>query len=111
MLALASPAVKHTKLFEAFLEPRGFNVIWPKRDDLMLRAIRSIKTQGPSDATRNALRTASDELKIAGADLQFVACSEFSIIADSVAADVQVVDTIDLLVTAIVAFSTTPHPE
>jgi len=108
---LASPAVKHTKLFEAFLEPRGFNVIWPKRDDQMLRAIRSIKTQGPSDAARNALRTASDELKIAGADLQFVACSEFSIIADSVAADVQVVDTIDLLVTAIVAFSTTPHPE
>jgi len=108
---LASPAVKHTKLFETFLEPRGFNVIWPKQDDQMLRAIRSIKTQGPSDAARSALRTASDELKIAGADLQFVACSEFSIIADSVATDVQVVDTIDLLVAAIVAFSTTRHPE
>lgn len=105
---LASPAVKHTQLFEGALGARGIKVIWPAQDDLMLGAIRSIKAQGPSDAARKTLRKASEELKAAGADLQFVACSEFSIIVDSVASDAQAVDTIDLLVNAIVAFSTTP---
>jgi aspartate racemase len=54
------------------------------------------------------LLKASAELVTAGADLQFIACSEFSLIADSVAPGANAVDTVDLLAQAIVGFSTAP---
>jgi aspartate racemase len=47
---------------------------------------------------------ASEELRLAGAALQFVACSEFSLISDSVGEGIHAVDTVDLLTSAIVDF-------
>ncbi|WP_282022303.1 aspartate/glutamate racemase family protein [Ruegeria faecimaris] len=102
---LASPAVRHTQLFETALHRRGLSVVWSAGDEKMLAAIRKIKTDGPCEEARETLRVASKELVAAGADLQLVACSEFSLIADSVAAEVNAIDTIDLLVQAIVEFS------
>lgn len=98
---LASPAVRHTRLFCNALDARGLSAIWPENDDAMLAAIRAIKVDGASPAARTTLLSASSELAAAGAALQFIACSEFSIIADSVAPGVQAVDTLDLLVAAI----------
>jgi aspartate racemase len=98
---LASPAVRHTRLFCNALDARGLSAIWPEHDDAMLAAIRAIKVDGASPAARTTLLSASSELAAAGAALQFIACSEFSIIADSVAPGVQAVDTLDLLVAAI----------
>jgi len=100
---LASPAVRYTGLFEKAFSKRGLSVIWPARDDRMLTAIRAIKVEGPSDKARETLFDASRALLAAGTGLQFVACSEFSIIADSVDPEAEVVDTIDLLVRAIKA--------
>ena len=71
----------------------------------MLSAIREIKVNGPCMRSRAALLAASAELATAGARLQIVACSEFSIIANSVAPGVRTVDTIDLLTDAIVRTS------
>ncbi|WP_120633471.1 aspartate/glutamate racemase family protein [Ruegeria sp. EL01] len=102
---LASPAVRHTRLFEDALSARGLSVVWPADDEEMLSAIRSIKVSGPCSDARETLRIASHELVAAGVDLQIVACSEFSLIADSVAADTNVIDTIDLLVAEICKFS------
>ena len=102
---LASPAVRHTGLFENALSARGLSVIWPEQDDPMLAAIRAIKTHGPCAPARDALRKASFELDNAGAGLQLVACSEFSLIADSVAPGVRAVDTVDVLARAIVDFA------
>jgi aspartate racemase len=107
---LASPAVRHTRLFETALGARGLSVIWPESDDPMLAAIRAIKVQGPCASARDALMTASAELSEAGAGLQFVACSEFSLIADSVAPGVRAVDTVDLLVRAIIDFAQLRQP-
>jgi aspartate racemase len=45
---------------------------------------------------------ASLELSAAGAQMHFIACSEFSLIADNVADGAQSVDTVDLLAQAIV---------
>ncbi|NOC86003.1 aspartate/glutamate racemase family protein [Ruegeria sp. HKCCD6428] len=104
---LASPAVRRTCLFETALHARGLSTVWPTDDDAMLAAIRAIKVNGQSDKARETLRASSRALVKAGADLQFVACSEFSLIADSVADDANAVDTIDLLVRAIVNFSQT----
>jgi aspartate racemase len=102
---LASPAVRMTQLFEAAVAHHDISVLWPKDDDAMLAAIQAIKAQGPCQLARDAMQAASQELAQAGAALQFVACSEFSIISDSVANGVQAVDTIDLLVDAIVKAS------
>lgn len=99
---LASPAVRRTELFEAALSKRGLPVIWPTEDEPMLAAIRAIKVNGACSAARDTLRAASRELAAAGVGLQFVACSEFSIIADSVDAQANAIDTIDLLVRAII---------
>ncbi len=99
---LASPAVRHIGLFDKMLGELGLSAVWPAKDDHMLAAIRAIKVDGPTERARDTLRAASDELVAAGAGMQLVACSEFSIIADSVAAKAHAVDTIDLLVGAIV---------
>jgi len=103
---LGSPAVRKTKLFENAMTAHNINVIWPKHDDCMLDAIRMIKSDGPCAGAREIMLVASNELDAAGADLQFIACSEFSLIVDSVAPNAKIVDTVDLLVDAILAFST-----
>ena len=105
---LASPAVRQTGLFERALEVYGITVIWPNHDAAMLMAIRQIKAHGPVPAARDALNNASSELAAAGARMQFIACSEFSLIADSVAQNVHALDTVDLLARSIVEFSTAP---
>ncbi len=71
----------------------------------MLDAIRTIKVKGPGAAPRATLLAASEELSKAGAELQFVACSEFSLIADGVSPDANVLDTVDLLTDAIIKTS------
>ena len=101
---LASPAVLRTRLFENALGSHSLSTLWPEDDDAILAAIRSIKEHGPTDTARDTLRTASAELSARGAKAQFIACSEFSLIADAVAPEARVLDTVDVLVDAIVAF-------
>ena len=100
---LASPAVQRTRVFEKAMARRNLSVIWPEQDNRMLAAIRLIKQTGPCPEARETLQAASAELVAAGADLQLVACSEFSLIADSIAPEAMGVDTLDLLVGAILA--------
>ncbi|UWQ13562.1 amino acid racemase [Aliiroseovarius sp. M344] len=102
---LASPAVRRIRLFETALSARGLSVIWPAKDQPMLDAIRAIKAGDAGTSPRDTLLSASTELAAAGAELQFVACSEFSIIADSVAPEANVLDTIDLLTSSIIETS------
>lgn len=99
---LASPALRQTGVLDLALEAQGISVIWPERDAAMLMAIRQIKAEGPVPQARDALMQASLELSAAGAQMQFIACSEFSLIADNVADGAQSVDTVDLLAQAIV---------
>ncbi|WP_209595724.1 amino acid racemase [Ruegeria sp. HKCCSP351] len=102
---LASPALRRVGLFDTAFQARGMSVVWPADEGKMLAAIRRIKAGDSYNEARQTLNTVSAELIGAGAVMQLIACSEFSIIADSVAADVIAVDTIDLLVDAIIAFS------
>ena len=102
---LASPAVRLTGLFDRALAKRGRTALWPGDDDALLAAIRQIKAAGPTRAARAALRAASQDLLARGARFQLVACSELSLIADSVAPSADVADTLDILVAEMVAFS------
>ncbi len=101
---LASPAVRRTALFERGLEARGLATIWPADDSLLLSAIRDVKRNGPTAEAKDILQSASMELAAGGAGLQLVACSEFSLLAESLPQENHVVDTVDLLVSGIVKF-------
>ena len=76
----------------------------PADEGPLLAAIRDIKAGRPADAGRDALRAAADDLRAQGADVILVACSEFSLHADGLAGHGPVIDTLDSLVAATIAF-------
>jgi len=105
---LASPAVRRVGLFDAPMAEAGLTPLYAADEEATLAVIRSVKTDGPTAASRQSLRAASEELLGRGAGVQMVACTEFSLIADAVAEGATAFDTLDRLVRAIVAFSLEP---
>jgi aspartate racemase len=103
---LASPATRITGVFDRALEKVGATPVWLRDDAPLLHAIRIIKANGATVEARNILRAASEELLAMGAETQLVGCSEFSLIAEAASAEAQVIDTLDVLVDAVVAFAT-----
>lgn len=104
---LASPAVRQVGLFDAACAKAGLTACHARDEAAMLAAIRAIKAEGANAASRATLRQASADLLAEGAEVQMIACTEFSIIADSVAPEARVFDTLDQLVKAVVSFATT----
>lgn len=102
---LASPAVRKVGLFDAALAKRGLTALYATDETAMLGAIRQIKAAGPQPKARDTLLSASKDLAARGASVQLVACTEFSLIADSVAQGVLAFDTLDVLVKAIKEFA------
>lgn len=98
---LASPAVRLAGVFDEAMERAGLTGLWPNDMDLMLNAIRTIKANGPTPEARRILSNAADELAGKGATLLFVACSEYSMIADALPGTVPAIDTVDVLADAI----------
>lgn len=106
---LASPAIRRIGLFDAAFGQASLSPVYPGDEPKLLQTIRQIKAGGPDDACRAALRAASVDLLEQGARIQMIACTEFSLIADAVAAQVTAFDTLDCLTDAIVAFATADH--
>ena len=102
---LASPAVRKVGLFDAALAGQGLIGFYASDEAAMLAAIRQIKAEGPQPKARATLRAASQDLLARGAAVQMIACTEFSLIADSVAPGAVVFDTLDRLVEAIRVFA------
>lgn len=102
---LASPALHRTGLYDETLKKKGLTAVWPTSMDAMLAAIRAIKSGGDQLAIATDLTRISGELSDAGAEMQLVACSEFSIIAGHLPAEANAIDTIDLLADATARFS------
>ena len=102
---LASPAVRKVGLFEPALRKRGLTSRYAQDEPAMLAAIRQIKAAGPQPEARATLRAASDDLLQQGAKVQLIACTEFSIISNSVSEAATAFDTLDQLVQAILDFA------
>ncbi|AHD03555.1 aspartate/glutamate racemase family protein [Leisingera methylohalidivorans] len=98
---LASPAVKMAGVFDEPLKEAGLSALWPADADRMLTAIKQIKVNGPTPDALGILTDAATELTRCDADMLFVACSEFSLMAEELVAQVPIVDTVDVLATAI----------
>jgi len=102
---LASPASNSTGLFLNMLEAVGLNVIFPENEAEILESIRAIKKAGPSQTDIAVLERESKRLCQNGATRIIVGCSEFSLVSKKIRSPVPVLDTMDVLVDAIVAFS------
>ncbi len=98
---LASPAVRRTGLFDAAFAARGLAPRWPEDEDALLGSIRAIKAGGVDAASAAALRIASERLAEAGATVQLVACTEFSLAVRYLPTGIAVLDSLDALVAAI----------
>jgi aspartate racemase len=102
---LASPAVARIGLFDRAFAEAGLAALYPCDADALLVAIREIKAKRATEAARDRLHAASVELRDAGAAVQMIACTEFSLVADALAAGTTAIDTLDVLVEGIVAFA------
>lgn len=107
---LCSPAVRRTGLFEAPLARAGFGTVYAP-DDLALATIRRVKADGVGEEARAAFTMASSGMLVEGARTQLIACTEFSLLADAVAEGVRAIDTLDVLVEAIVAAARPAGPQ
>lgn len=105
---LASPAVARVGLFDRALAAEGLEVLHPADGAALLASIRSIKAEGPNDAARAALLAASRALLDKGAQVQLIACTEFSLIPDATAPGTTALDTLDVLVDEILGFAFNP---
>jgi aspartate racemase len=108
---LASPAVRLTGLFDRALTAVGLTAIYAQNDNDVLSIIRRIKADGPVGDARSALTEVSRGLLARGAQVQMVACTEFSLVADAVDAGAVSFDTLDRLVSGILAFATAGDPD
>jgi aspartate racemase len=107
---LASPAVRLTGLFDRAFAGSGVNVMYAPDDDAVLAVSRRIKADGPVPQARDGLARASRDLRARGAQVQMIACTEFSLIADAVDDTTIRFDTLDILTAAVIAFATTSEP-
>ncbi len=102
---LASPATNSTGLFQNMLHEVGLTAIFPEDETAILAAIRSIKKNGPCASDIALLDRESTALARRGAAGIIVGCTEFSLISKEIAAPVPVLDTLDVLVDALIDFS------
>ncbi|SNT76289.1 aspartate/glutamate racemase family protein [Paracoccus seriniphilus] len=102
---LGSPALQQVGVFDRALARHDCKAVYASDQDGLLRAIRQIKQSGPSAQSRAALADAAADVAARGAALQLVACTEFSLIADAAASRAAVLDTLDVLVAAMVEFA------
>ncbi|WP_411958319.1 aspartate/glutamate racemase family protein [Paracoccus homiensis] len=105
---LGSPALRQIGIFDAALARHGASAAYPTDQPALLEAIRQMKAAGPSAAAAATLGAAAADLAGRGAGVQLVACTEFSLIAHAAAEQADTLDTLDVLVDAIVEFALGP---
>ena len=110
---LASTAVRITGLYDQALGRRGIETAFPARQPAVMAAIRAVKRGAVDRAARDAVFGAAEELQAQGADLLLIACTELSVIRDALPDRAPVLDALDVLTEAVVAFGRTgevPRP-
>ncbi len=102
---LASSALRRIRLYEPWLESVGIEVLYPEasRQADLMELIRAVKADGPSSAQIAAFQAAADNLIESGAEVLLIACTELSVIAGQLSAEIYTCDAADLLAKAVVA--------
>lgn len=102
---LESPATNSTGLFKDLFEKSGMLSIFPEEESEILASIRRIKKEGPGSADVELLEREAQKLQARGAAGVIIGCSEFSLMSQRVGSPIPVLDTLDVLVDEIIAFS------
>ena len=101
---LAADAVLKTGLYMKRFEERGVELIYPSPffQGQVMASIRKIKTSQYGQKVRKVFRSAANELVCRNTEALIVACTELSIIADSIDENVKVYDSSQVLAENIV---------
>lgn len=100
---LASPAVRLVGLFDQRLSEHGLDPHYPDEagQSAVFEIIRAVKAAGVTEARLQAYDHAARNLVESGVDALLIACTELSVLPPP-AAGVPVVDTLDVLVDAVI---------
>lgn len=107
---LASPAVRHARVFDAALAAHGLVPVWPADEAALLGLIRAVKAgQKGAGPEAELARIAGDLARHGGCAAVLVACTELSLLTSGLGAGLPAglpwADSLDLLATAIVEFA------
>lgn len=102
---LGSPALQETGIFDAAVAAAGGQAVYPDDQGMLLDAIREIQARDVTPYVRDKLVLASHDLLWQGAQVQLVACTEFSRLKRAMDPGAIKIDALDVLVEAIVDFS------
>lgn len=103
---LASTAVIELGLYRKALAARGIAVVAPQRQPEVMDIIKTVKRGDTGTAVRRSFAHVADGLGRDGVDLLLVACTELSVLADSIDPEAACLDSLDVLVSEIVSFGT-----
>lgn len=102
---LASPAVRLAGVFDAPFAAHGLEPVFPPEDAAVLEIIRGVKSGricATDPAAQAALAAEARALVAAGCDHVLIACTELSLLATGLPADIAWTDSLDCLVAQIV---------
>jgi aspartate racemase len=101
---LASTAVVNLGLYEKALGERRISIAVPHRQADLVDVIRAVKRGDSGTLTRQMFARVADELIGDDVDLLLIACTELSLLGDSINPEAPCQDALDVLVSEIVRF-------
>ncbi len=100
---LASPALRKIGLYERYADDLELTLVYPGDEDALLEVIRAVKRGEKRHAdTLNAFNRAAEDLSRQGADVLVLACTELSVIQESLNTAVPVYDSLQVLAEEVV---------
>lgn len=103
---LASTAVVNLGLYRKALDGHGIAVVAPQGQAELMDVIKAVKRGDTGEATRNSFARIADDLSGHDVDALLIGCTELSVIAGNLSAQVPCVDALDVLAGEIAAFGT-----
>jgi aspartate racemase len=100
---LASSAIRILGLYEKALAPLGIAVVYPEHQPAVMDVIKAVKRGDTGSANRSAFARIANGLMAGETDLLLVACTELSILTESLEEGTPILDALDVLAAAIVA--------
>ena len=105
---LASSALRDILLYEPYFESQGIRVLYPAKtlQDELMNSICAIKADIANSSNTEAFQAAAESLVFNCADCLLIACTELSVIGDSLPNAIPVYDASEILAAAIVREAT-----
>lgn len=102
---LASPATRKVGVFDAIFEAHELTPLWADDEGELLAIIQAVKAGAGLETLAPRLRRIAAHMAESGADHLLTACTELSLISESLPDAVPVTDSLDCLVEAIIDFA------